>query len=106
MVAKEAYFLILKTNYKQDWLHYWRTFSRPAQPVTVSILHIEQAQVAHLFPSPSTGHLKFAGGPTNFLYSKFHGLSKLIFDTNQYNGVSQHCYGDDNTLRTEGDDTI
>ena len=88
MVAKEAYFLILKTNYKQDWLHYWRTFSRPAQPVTVSILHIEQAQVAHLFPSPSTGHLKFAGGPTNFLYSKFHGLSKLIFDTNQYNGVS------------------
>ena len=26
-------------------------------------------------------------GPTQFLYSKFHGLLKLIFHTNQYNGA-------------------
>ena len=34
-----------------------------------------------------TGHLKIFGGPTQFLYSKFHGLLKLIFHTNQYNGA-------------------
>ena len=40
-----------------------------------------------LFPFPRTGHLKISLGPTQFLYSKFHGLLKLIFHTNQYNGA-------------------
>ena len=31
------------------------------------------------------GHLKISLGPTQFLYSKFHGLLKLIF--HQYNGA-------------------
>ena len=35
----------------------------------------------NLFPSPRTGHLKFARGPTQILYSKFHGLLKPIFHT-------------------------
>ena len=39
------------------------------------------------FPFPRTGHLKISLGPTQFLYSKFHGLLKLIFHTNQYNGA-------------------
>ena len=39
----------------------------------------------NLFPFPRTGHLKISLGPTQFLYSKFHGLLKLIFHTNQYN---------------------
>ena len=41
----------------------------------------------NLFPFPRTGHLKISLGPTQFLYSKFHGLLKLIFHTNQYNGA-------------------
>ena len=36
-----------------------------------------------LFPFPRTGHLKIFSGPTQFLYSKFHGLLKLIIHTNQ-----------------------
>ena len=39
------------------------------------------------FSVPRTGHLKISLGPTQFLYSKFHGLLKLIFHTNQYNGA-------------------
>ena len=42
----------------------------------------------NLFPFPRTGHLKISLGPTQFLYSKFHGLLKLIFHTNQYNGAT------------------
>ena len=34
---------------------------------------------------------KFPLGPTQLLYSKFHGLLKLIFHTNQYNGTQQQC---------------
>ena len=30
---------------------------------------------------------KISLGPIRFLYSKFHGLLKLIFHTNQYNGA-------------------
>ena len=30
---------------------------------------------------------KISLGPTQFLYSKFHGLLKLIFHTNQYNSA-------------------
>ena len=41
----------------------------------------------NLFPFPRTGHLKISLGPTQFLYSKFHALLKLIFHTNQYNGA-------------------
>ena len=41
----------------------------------------------NLFPFPRTGHLKISLGPTQCLYSKFHGLLKLIFHTNQYNGA-------------------
>ena len=41
----------------------------------------------NLFPFPRTGHLKISLGPTQFLYSKFHGLLKLIFHTNQYSGA-------------------
>ena len=41
----------------------------------------------NLFSFPRTGHLKISLGPTKFLYSKFHGLLKLIFHTNQYNGA-------------------
>ena len=32
----------------------------------------------NLFPFPRTGNLKKSLGPTQFLYSKFHGLLKLI----------------------------
>ena len=35
----------------------------------------------NLFPFPRTGHLKISLGPTQFWYSKFHGLLKLIFHT-------------------------
>ena len=41
----------------------------------------------NLFLFASTGHLKISGGPTQFLFSKFRGLLKLIFHTNQYNGA-------------------
>ena len=41
----------------------------------------------NLFPFPRAGRLKISLGPTQFLYSKFHGLLKLIFHTNQYNGA-------------------
>ena len=41
----------------------------------------------NLFPFPRMGHLKISLGPTQFLYSKFHGLLKLIFHTNQHNGA-------------------
>ena len=34
-----------------------------------------------------TVQLKISLGPIRFLYSKFHGLLKLIFHTNQYNGA-------------------
>ena len=40
-----------------------------------------------LFPFPRTVQLKISLGPIRFLYSKFHGLLKLIFHTNQYNGA-------------------
>ena len=38
----------------------------------------------NLFPFPR---------PNSILYSKFHGLLKLIFHTNQYNGAEQQCIG-------------
>ena len=41
----------------------------------------------NLFPFPRTGHLKSSLGPNQFLYSKFYGLLKLIFLTNNYNGA-------------------
>ena len=41
----------------------------------------------NLFPFPRTVQLKISLGPTQFLYSKFHGLLKLIFHTSQYNGA-------------------
>ena len=41
----------------------------------------------NLFPFLRTGHLKISIGPTQFLKSKFHGLLKLIFHSNQYNGA-------------------
>ena len=41
----------------------------------------------NLFSFPRTGHLKISLGPTQFLLCKFHGLLKLIFHTNQYNGA-------------------
>ena len=60
----------------------------------VKALYIGYHQVLdlpkNLFPFPRTGHLKISLGPTQFLYSKFHGLLKLIFHTNQYNGAQQH----------------
>ena len=34
-----------------------------------------------------TGWTNSTSGPTQFLYSKFHGLLKFIFHTNQYNGA-------------------
>ena len=45
----------------------------------------------NLFPFSRTRHLKISSGPTQLLYSKFHGLLKLTFHTNQYNGVQQQC---------------
>ena len=42
---------------------------------------------------PKTGHLKISWGPTQISYSKFHGLLKFIFHTNQYNGAEQQCIG-------------
>ena len=57
----------------------------------VKPLHIGYHQALELpknfFPFPRTDHLKISLGPTQFLYSKFHGLLKLIFHTNQYNGA-------------------
>ena len=44
----------------------------------------------NLFPFSRTRHLKISLGPTQFLYSKSHGLLKLIFHTNQYNALC--CY--------------
>ena len=41
----------------------------------------------NLFLFLRTGHLKISLGLTQILYSKFHGLLKLIFHTNQYNGA-------------------
>ena len=41
----------------------------------------------HLDLFPRSSHLKISWGPTKFSYSKFHGLLKLIFHTNQYNGA-------------------
>ena len=41
----------------------------------------------NLFPFPRAGHLKISGDPTQFLFSKFQGLLKLIFHTNQYSGA-------------------
>ena len=47
----------------------------------------------NIFPCPRTGHLRISLGLTQFLYSKFYGLLKLIFHTNQYNGARQQwCY--------------
>ena len=40
-----------------------------------------------LFPFTRTVQLKISLGPIRFLYSKFHGLLKLIFHTNKYNGA-------------------
>ena len=51
--------------------------------------HQELELPKNLFPFPRTGHLKISLGPTQFSYSKFHGLLKLILHTNQYNGASQ-----------------
>ena len=42
-----------------------------------------------LFPFPRTGHLKISLGPTQCLYSQFHGLLKLIFHTN-YLGTKEN----------------
>ena len=39
----------------------------------------------YLLPFPETGHFKIPWGATQFLFSKFYGLLKLIFHTNQYN---------------------
>ena len=59
----------------------------------------------NLFPFPRTGHLKISLGPTQFLYSKYHGLLKLIFHTistmvlNSSGGLSRdsrHCHKNPN----------
>ena len=47
--------------------------------------HQELDLPKNLFPFPRTVQLKISLGPIRFLYSKFHGLLKLIFHTNQYN---------------------
>ena len=39
----------------------------------------------YLLPFPETSHFKIPWGATQFLFSKFYGLLKLIFHTNQYN---------------------
>ena len=39
----------------------------------------------YLLPFPGTDHLKIPRGATKFLFSKFYGLLKLVFHTNQYN---------------------
>ena len=49
--------------------------------------HQELDLPQNLFPFPRTVQLKISLGPIRFLYSKFHGLLKLIFHTNQYNGA-------------------
>ena len=41
----------------------------------------------YLLPFPGTGHLKIPWGSTQFLFSQFYGLLKLIFHNNQYNGA-------------------
>ena len=41
----------------------------------------------NLFSVYEIGPFDFFLGPTQFLYSKFRGLLKLIFHTNQYNGA-------------------
>ena len=40
----------------------------------------------NLFPFPRTGHMKFAGGPTQ-IYCKFYVLANLICHTQNYNGA-------------------
>ena len=54
--------------------------------------HQELDLPKNLFPFPRTVQLKISLGPIRFLYSKFHGLLKLIFHTNQYNGALQQCH--------------
>ena len=49
--------------------------------------HQELDLPKNLFPFPRTVQLKISLGPIQFLYSKFYGLLKLIFLTNQYNGA-------------------
>ena len=49
--------------------------------------HQELDLPKNLFPFPRTVQLKISLGPIRFLYSKFHGLLKLIFHTNKYNGA-------------------
>ena len=49
--------------------------------------HQELDLPKNLFPFPRTVQLKISLGPIRFLYSKFHGLLKLIFHTNQYKGA-------------------
>ena len=49
--------------------------------------HQELDLPKNLFPFPRTVQLKISLGPIRFLYSRFHGLLKLIFHTNQYNGA-------------------
>ena len=39
------------------------------------------------FSVSENGPIEISLGPIRFLYSKFHGLLKLIFHTNQYNGA-------------------
>ena len=43
--------------------------------------HQELDLPQNLFPFPRTVQLKISLGPIRFLYSKFHGLLKLIFHT-------------------------
>ena len=49
--------------------------------------HQELDLPKNLFPFPRTVQLKIFLGPIWFLYSKFHGLLKLMFHTNKYNGA-------------------
>ena len=49
--------------------------------------HQELDLPKNLFPFLRMVQLKISLGPIQFLYSKFHGLLKLIFHTNQYNGA-------------------
>ena len=41
----------------------------------------------NLFSVSESGHIKISLGPTQFLFSIFHGLLKLIFHTNLCNGA-------------------
>ena len=41
----------------------------------------------YIVPFPETSHFQIPWGATQFLFSKFYGLLKLIFHTNQYNGA-------------------